>query len=507
MSSKRNQKKRYRLLSLIMAVMLVIGLMFSVSVPAFAVDSVNENVTGVSNSLMQVRMIYKDDDGNEVAIQGGTGFLINENTVLTCAHVVDVDTETTDLLKDLFGSKYNKNNLSLQVVVKGDVTIPATLKKESQSGDFAILNLNEAIGNRTPASLGDSATVEATQIVYALGFPASVARLQNKNTYTSSDVTITDGKVSKLNSSDGIDYIQHGAILTEGNSGGPLVDENGAVVGINKGQNDNYYYAISINQIKEVLDALEIQYTDGSSVVVSEATTDAQPVTEAPTEAAPAEVTEATEPEPVQEPVDTTKLIIIIAIIVLVLILGTVVIIFVVSSKKKSAEKIQTSPRPNPTMPQAPINRPSQPQPPFAPQQYGRPSAPTQGSAPTMPSNEGAGETSVLNDGAGETTVLGNQATGFFLVRKSNNERININKPEFLIGKERRRVDYCISDNNSVSRAHAKIKVRAGRCYISDLGSTNCTFVNGSKLSPNQEVILSKGDKVKISDEEFEFLG
>ena len=157
--------------------------------------------------------------------------------------------------------------------------------------------------------------------------------------------------------------------------------------------------------------------------------------------------------------------------------------------------------------PQAPVNRPVPPQPPVAPQSYGRPMPPTQGGMPTAPSNEGAGETSVLNDGAGETTVLGNQAASIALIRKSNNEKISVNKADFIIGKERRRVDYCISDNNSVSRAHAKLSVRAGRCYISDLGSTNCTYVNGTKLSPNQETILSKGDKIKISDEEFEFLG
>ena len=93
------------------------------------------------------------------------------------------------------------------------------------------------------------------------------------------------------------------------------------------------------------------------------------------------------------------------------------------------------------------------------------------------------------------------------MVRRRNNETININRSECTIGKERRRVNYCISDNNSVSRTHAKIRVRAGRCYISDLGSTNCTYVNGAKLTPNQEVILSAGDKIKISDEEFEFIG
>ncbi len=510
MSAKTSKKTTCRLISLIMAFMMIIGLTLSASLTVSAVDgSANANVTNVANSLMQVRMVYKDSDGNEVAIQGGTGFLINENTVLTCAHVVDIAAETDTLLQELYGANYNKNNLSLQVVVSGDVTIAATIKKESRAGDYAIVNLNETIGNRVPVALGDSDSVEATQLVYALGFPASVASLQNKNTYTSSDVTITDGKVSKLNSSDGVDYVQHGAILTDGNSGGPLVDESGAVVGINKGQYDNYYYAISINQVKEVLDALEISYSTTVSTnkpVVEEPT---EEKTEAPTVKETEEETEP-ETEPVAEPTGgiDTKLIIVIAIIALVVILGVIIIIFAVSSKKKSSAKIQTPNQPQmPSMPQPPTGRPTQA--PQAPNPYSRPTPPMppmQNNA-TMPTNEGAGETSVLNDGAGETTVLGNQATGSCLVRKSNNERININKPEFVIGKERRKVDYCISDNNSISRVHAKIRVRAGRCYILDMGSTNCTFVNGSRLSPNQEVILSKGDKIKISDEEFEFLG
>lgn len=55
-------------------------------------------------------------------------------------------------------------------------------------------------------------------MVYALGFPASVSEIQNKNTYTRNDVTITDGKVSKLINVSGTDMIQHGATLTSGNS-------------------------------------------------------------------------------------------------------------------------------------------------------------------------------------------------------------------------------------------------------------------------------------------------
>ena len=114
-----------------------------------------------------------------------------------------------------------------------------------------------------------------------------------------------------------------------------------------------------------------------------------------------------------------------------------------------------------------------------------------------------AGETMVLGEGETPTTVL----SGGVLLRKKNNTKITVNKPEFTIGREKRKVDYCISDNSSVSRTHARIRVRAGRYYIADLNSANSTYVNGNKLSPNQEVELRKGDKIIISDEEFEFLG
>lgn len=518
MNSKIRKTRISGILSLMLVLMLAFSMMCSAITPVAAIEgAANEKVTAVSDSLMQIRMVYKDDKVT-LHIPAGTCFLINENTVLTAAHVVDMDDDTLEYIKSKT-TNYNKNNVSYEVVVSDDVTIPATLKKESQVNDFAIVSLNETIGNKTPAVLGDSESVNATTNVYALGFPSDVTIMQSKNTYTSKDATITTGQVSKIGEFGGIDSIQHSATLSYGNSGGPLVDENGNVLGINRssyglnGDNDNYYYATRIQLVMDILDALVIPYTkaDSAPEPVEETTI------EAATTAVPAEITTAaTEPttEKTEEPapMDATKLIIIIAIVVLVIILAVVIILVIVGNKKKSANKIQTPPRGNtvmpgaPQAPQMPSNRPSQP--PYPPQPNNRPMQNNmQGSAPTMPSNEGAGETSVLNDGAGETTVLGNQSTGFFLVRKNNGEKINVNKPEFVIGKERRRVDYCISDNNSVSRAHAKIRVRAGRCYISDLGSTNCTFVNGTKLSPNQEVILSKGDKIKISDEEFEFLG
>ena len=119
----------------------------------------------------------------------------------------------------------------------------------------------------------------------------------------------------------------------------------------------------------------------------------------------------------------------------------------------------------------------------------------------------GAGETSVLGGGAGETSVLGGGAMqpAATLIRKKNGETATITKQMFIIGKERNKVDFCVPDNNSVSRNHANIVCKGGVYYIVDKNSTNFTFVNGNKINPNQEVKLNSGDKIKLADEEFEF--
>lgn len=519
MNSKIKFKSIRRILSILMALMLSACMVFSVTSQVSAEATSNDAVKAVANGVFQIRMVYTLDNGSKICPQWGSSFLINENTVITAAHVVDIDDDTEEYLEENVGKAWNKKNISYEIVVRDDVTVPCTVTTESQINDFAVITLNKTINNRTVASIGDSDKLQKTQNVYSLGFPGNVHT--DRNTYTMDDVTITASTIQNFVQTGTEDYIVHGSTLSEGCSGGPLVDEDGIVVGVNtrKVVGDDYYKAVNINQVKAVLSDLGIEYTPADNqasneeeTAAEEETTVAPGTTEAPATIAPA--SEAPSEDGNKNGsgnLDMTKLIIIIAIAVLVIILIVVVILLIVNSKKKSSAKVEAPVRgstvmPGPQQQQMPSpNRPSQ-QPPYA-QPYNRPSTPPQGSAPTMPSSEGAGETSVLNEGAGETTVLGNQQNGYVILRKRNNEKININKPEFVIGKERRRVDYCISDNNSISRTHAKIRVRSGKCYIADLGSTNCTYVNGSKLSPNQEVVLTKGDKIKISDEEFEFLG
>lgn len=510
MSSHIITKRSRRIAAIIMALALSLCMVFSAVAQTGAVTTADEKVDEVKNSILQVVMTYQPDDSNYAVWSSGTCFLINSSHAISCAHIFDpsINTDLSKKLIEAYGPNHvfdTKNVKSYQILVNGGVPVNATLRKINKTADYSVIKLDETVARPT-VTLGSSKDLKITQQIYTLGFPSTVANLQDSKTYTTEQVTITGSTISNISTTNGVDYITHNANISNGNSGGPLVDENGLVVGINLYKtNDDYFLAAAIDQVAALLDDLDIEYTKGGGSTV-------EPTTKGGEEPTTIKATEApTEPEttaPVPAP-DNGKTIIIIAIAVIAAIIVAVIVVIIVlnSKKKKNQPKPPTgggtvAPGPMSNGPQGGAPRPSQP-PYGGNQQYNRP----QQSAPTVPSNEGAGETSVLNDGAGETTVLGNQSAGYTMIRKRNNEKITINKPEFLIGKERRRVDYCISDNNSVSRAHAKIKVRAGRCYIADLGSTNCTYVNGVKLSPNQEVILSKGDKIKISDEEFEFMG
>lgn len=163
---------------------------------------------------------------------------------------------------------------------------------------------------------------------------------------------------------------------------------------------------------------------------------------------------------------------------------------------KASQMSVQSNPtQPKPVFPKsAPVSNPSVPQ----------------NILQQMPVTGNFGETTVLGAAvaSGETTVLGAaqaQIVSPYLLRLKNNERIQLSKPVFRIGKERSYVDYFISDNTAVSRSHANILIKGTEFYIVDTNSTNHTYVNGNMLQSNVETKLEHGSKVRLANEEFEF--
>ena len=244
------------------------------------------------------------------------------------------------------------------------------------------------------------------------------------------------------------------------------------------------------------------KYTEESVKVLNDTISEAEKVAN-DTEATDAQVTSAT--SDVKAAVENLEeksgmnFLLIGGIAAGVIVVVVVIIIIVVSSNSKKKKKAQAG---NGNVP--PSGMPQQPNgavvpPNRAPEQPKAPYA-----QPYQAEPDGAGETTLLDSGAGETTLL-NGAGSAYLIRKKNGEKITINSQNFAIGKERRRVNYCISDNTSVSRYHVVITKKGSDYYAADQKSSNFTFVNGVQLNPYQETLLTDRSTLKISDEEFEF--
>ncbi len=514
----------------ILKMVLVVCLLLAMVIPVAAAD-INQAVTEAKNGVVQIQIWYVDHEmADNVWLASGTGFLINENTVVTCYHVVEGFSdewyalralETSAILGRTRTAEDLRNNLELRISVLRDVYVEATVIKSSSEMDYAILSLNNKLHNRTPLKLRSSADLKQTEAVYALGFPGDIDNITDVNYYDTDDVTITSGDVNKVGRfnvqlDDGrryenVDCVEHSALLVEGNSGGPLLDGNGAVVGINAARSDTRNLSIASDQLIATLDALGISYTKSSEPAIdpSEATTPTEPLE---TEPAPTD-TPATKPAPTEpattEPNpnagksdDGNMMIIILAAAVIVIIL--VVVVVIVATKGKGDKQQAPTPVGGGYVPPAPP-RPVQPTGGFtsAPITSAAPVAPAPAPAPVAPA--AVGETTVLSQNAGETTVLSKNINGGSLTRKKNNETVRVNSESFVIGRERKTVNYCISDNSSIGRNHARLIIRNGKTYLVDMKSTNGTYVNGVKAMPNQEVELKNGDKITLADEDLEF--
>jgi S1-C subfamily serine protease len=573
-----------RLFSALIVLMTVLLL-----VPTTSYAAETEAVTADRSGVLNIVVYYVADDGTKWPLQTGSGALINEDHLITCYHVVNLDATNQQLAEQLLGSDF-RDHLAIKVVVMRDLEIDLTVVNDSEETDFSIMKLSQPINDRTALKLGDSEKIAQTEAVHVLGFPDAVASVESatSTTFTTTDVTVESGTISKISTgADGVDYIQHSAKLAPGNSGGPLVDDNGSVIGINKAVvptdaffTDGYYYAIAINQIKAALDALGISYEKGTTAVTtnsggantgggtSAGADDDEESTEVDksrlealisefnslandlskyteesatrfTGALTAAQTVADNAEATQEQIDSSisslnearrgltekpapplALIIGISAAALVIIVAVIIIIVVNSKKKKKAPVPAAPPFPTGTTPPPPSvgGTAATQQPLYSPVNladngstatsvYAPPAASAANNfPPPAPAYDaaGSGETTVLNPAVGETSLLGGGQTAF-LRRVSNGEKISIGAREFIIGKERRKVNYVIPDNGTISRQHAKITQRDGQFFVTDLKATNFTFLNDKKIAPDVEVPLANGDTIKLSDEEFIF--
>ncbi|XP_051750003.1 serine protease HTRA1 [Ctenopharyngodon idella] len=146
----------------------------------------------------------------EVPVSSGSGFIVSEDGwIVTNAHVLS-------------------NKQRIKVELKNGMLYDASIKDVDQKLDIALIKID----SETPLPvllLGRSSDLRPGEFVVAVGSPFS---LQNTVTTGIISTTHRGGHELGLQNSD-MEYIQTDAIINYGNSGGPLVNLDGDVIGIN----------------------------------------------------------------------------------------------------------------------------------------------------------------------------------------------------------------------------------------------------------------------------------
>ena len=173
------------------------------------------------------------------------------------------------------------NALNGTISVESSQLIPCEILYEETDPypDLAILKAAEPFeGHVTLPIAKNVSEKDVAATVYALGFPG-VADLTAQNTWSAnlladtSDITITRGVVSRygaMKSYNNCRLISHDAVINHGNSGGPLVNEKGEVMGINtlylqkSADASATYYAYSSEYIVKVCEDMGIPFSYGS---------------------------------------------------------------------------------------------------------------------------------------------------------------------------------------------------------------------------------------------------
>lgn len=527
----------------------------------------------VQDSIVQVVIEYADALGNTYILKSGSGFLISPNAVLTNYDMLSLTAEETAAAEAYlsgvlgkpvsFSSAEGAEQISCQlgVVMYRDVIIGASIDGySSKDMKVGVLNLSDTM-NRSTALLGNSDTLEIGRKVYALGYKnvAVMQAGQNAELLSQRDLKINEGILNEKSEESSIQYLNHSAKINRGSIGGPIVDENGTVIGMNTGDRaqDGGYRSLAVNEIKQLLDNCEITYKESGLESMSESDTagagnngssvdhsllddyilnyslleksaytpESYQVLEAALENARAVKADKTA---TQDEIDTAvnqlgqakaglvaaknmnwPFIIAMCVIIIAMAAGLVLYILKLKGilfKKSDPERLLTLSEMTMKSRNTAISqtlRKSEPE----------ISIPKPKNSGTLGRSGGLGgsfqETTVLGVGGGEqgTVVLGVSAGAqeVYLVRSSNMEKIRIDGQDFIIGKDRNKANYCIVDNPSISRCHARIQKKNGGCYLSDMKSTNFTYLNNRILMSDEEAELKDGDIIRFSNEEFIF--
>ncbi|NIJ62818.1 S1 family peptidase [Qipengyuania flava] len=198
-------------------------------------------------------VIIGDNNGELFPISHGTGFAVSGDTVVTNAHVV------RDALRD--------EAMQIGIVPNGGgEAVYGRIVAVLARNDLALIRITGSL-RLPPLALAGGAPPDSGEVT-SVGYPMNVDRAQGldlSDIFRSQPPVKSRGYVSGARPSRQFDTILHTAPIARGNSGGPLLDPCGRVVGVNSFGADNdggdaeFFFAVSNRELVPFLRANDVE--------------------------------------------------------------------------------------------------------------------------------------------------------------------------------------------------------------------------------------------------------
>mgnify|MGYP003631177667 CR=1 FL=1 len=204
------------------------------------------DISAASRSV--VRVVLAAKDGDKVAFVGhGSGFAVAPDKIVTNAHVVEIARQESSVVIGIIPSQ-------------GGTSYGGKIIAYSPGNDLALIQVLD--GGRLPPMTIFGGPVGDGADVVAIGYPGSVDRAQgldlddliNPMSPVKTTGTVSGGRTTKQ-----FDTILHTAPIASGNSGGPLIDNCGRILGANSfgsisdGNDAEFGFAVSAREILSFL--------------------------------------------------------------------------------------------------------------------------------------------------------------------------------------------------------------------------------------------------------------
>lgn len=416
-------------------------------------------------SVVQIFMVVRDPSSNRIVpISSGSGFVVAPGVVVTNAHVIAQNVRLR---------QYQQVPV-VRVSGSNEPLVPDRVLYSSRSLDLAILRVDEL--DATPVRLSVADPVPGDS-VYALGFPGVSQRVGLPDTRAQ----FQDGRVSTVGAGSWDRYsrvriVQHNAAINSGNSGGPLFDDCGRVVGVNTAKPtqadsaEGVYWSSAASELQDVLERLNIEADfQNESCGALQERLEQERQEQVAREQAEREEREARE----RREQEQRQFLMIAGMLGAAGALGLGIWWVRGRSSSGASAPVQAQP----------ARTPAASTPTAVNSDRGRASY-------VSPPTEIADGYSL--DGVDSAGNPVNLAAGAGRLREPNG---------LVIGRSSENADLVVNDAR-VSRAHCRLRLTDGGLTVEDLGSTNGTFLNDARLQPQQPHAVGSGDRVKLGSVE-----